>query len=105
MSTQNQVVVAPTIAELQAEIVRLKAAAKRKAETTNGFRCTDKGGVSVYGLHPKYPTTLSIKQWDLFAKRYEGLKAFIEANRPKLEAAYAAHRLANPIVKAEEVSE
>ena len=99
MSTQSTPVVASaqSIAELQAEIVRLKAVVARKAETSNGFRCTEKGGVSVYGLSPKYPTTLSIKQWDLFFKRADALKSFIEANRAKLETSYKAHREANPV--------
>jgi hypothetical protein len=67
------------IAKLQADNAALKA----KANGGNGFKVTDKGGVSVYGLG-RFPVTLYRSQWEALFGKVEALKAFIEANADKL---------------------
>ncbi len=49
-----------------------------------GFKVTEKGGVSVYGLG-RFPTTLSYDQWTKLLDAGEDLRAFLEANKSYLK--------------------
>jgi hypothetical protein len=57
--------------------------AKVQKNTANGFKVTDKGGVSVYGLG-RFPVTLYKSQWEALFEKVDALKAFLEANSDKL---------------------
>ena len=48
-----------------------------------GFKVTDKGGLSVYGLG-RFPVTLYRGQWERLLAKAEDIKAFIEANKAQL---------------------
>ena len=50
----------PSIAELQARIAELEAAATRR--TTLSYKLSEKGALSVYGLG-RFPVTLYKQQW------------------------------------------
>ncbi len=47
------------------------------------FRVGPKGGVSVYGLN-RFPITLYFEQWIRLLDTAEGLRVFLEDNKPKL---------------------
>jgi hypothetical protein len=66
---------APTIAELQARIAQLEAAAKSKIK----LKVTDKGGVSLYGIG-KWPATYYVDQWAVIIENVDQLKSFIADN-------------------------
>jgi hypothetical protein len=55
--------------------------------TKNKISCkvSDKGAVSVYGLHVKFPVTLYAKQWERLLGQADTVKAFIKAHRAELE--------------------
>lgn len=71
-----------TIAEMQAEIARLKA--KLAAKNTITFKVGEKGGVSVYGINNRFPVTLYGEQWERLLAKADDLKAFIEQHRSEL---------------------
>jgi hypothetical protein len=48
-------------------------------------KISEKGAVSVYGLHVKFPVTLYAKQWERLLGRADVVKAFIKAHRSELE--------------------
>jgi len=69
-----------------AEVRALKEAnAKLKANGGSklGFKVTDKGGVSVYGMG-KWPVTLYAGQWEKLLAVKDDILAFLEANSAKL---------------------
>lgn len=70
----------PTREELLARIAQLEST--RKAPSM-GFKVTDKGGVSVYGLG-RFPVSLYLSQWERLFEKIDDLKAFIAENRDKL---------------------
>jgi len=76
---------------LLARIAELENRSKRRAEIVDGFRCTEKGGVSVYALG-RFPVTLSYKQWENFFTRVDALKAFITKHHDLLVKNYNATR-------------
>jgi len=45
-----------------------------------GFKVSEKGAVSVYGLQKKFPVTLYLEQWERLIDHLDELKAFIKAN-------------------------
>lgn len=49
-------------------------------------RVSEKGAVSVYGIHTRFPITLYKAQWFRLFKVMANLRAFIEANDAKLSA-------------------
>jgi len=51
---------------------------------TLSFKVSEKGAVSVYGLG-RFPVTLYLEQWDALLSRASDLRAFIEANKPRLK--------------------
>ena len=53
--------------------------------TVGGFKVTEKGGISRYGLG-RFPATFYLSQWEaIIADVVSGrLQSFIEANRPLL---------------------
>lgn len=80
--------VLPDLSALQAEIDRLRAdnaaliAAKSKGL---GFKVSEKGCVSVYGLG-RFPVSLYRGQWTKLWEQKAALEAFIEANRLVIDA-------------------
>jgi hypothetical protein len=66
--------------ELLAELQRVTS-----AKTSGGFKVTEKGGISRYGLG-RFPVTLYLSQWEQVIGDVKSgtLEAFIEANRAKL---------------------
>lgn len=81
---QGEAVNAELMAQLQAlreENARLKAESEKQAH--DGFKVTDKGGISVYGIQ-RFPVTLYAPQWIKLLEKADKLRAFIEANRSKL---------------------
>lgn len=86
MSNTNNQVQSQTLspAEMQAELEKLRAEnAKLKNKAQGGFKVTEKGGVSMYGLG-RFPVTLYAQQWEKLIARIPELQAFIEANKAKL---------------------
>jgi hypothetical protein len=70
-------------AELEAQIAELTA---RLAEATKPraitYKVSEKGALSVYGVHSKFPVTLYAEQWERLDSDGERAKrqAFIAAN-------------------------
>jgi hypothetical protein len=74
----------PTIDELKARIAELEKQGASKRSGNLEFRVSEKGGVSVYGLG-RFPVTLYYEQWVRLLAAFEGLRAFLEANKSKLK--------------------
>jgi len=83
MSTQATATM--TNEQLLARIAELEKQVKTR--TSNGFKVSDKGGISVYG-HGKFPVTLYLSQWEKIMETlgtdFSNLKAFIAAHRSEL---------------------
>jgi hypothetical protein len=74
-----------TVEELQAQVAQLKAennALKNKPKNI-GFKVSQKGAISVYGLG-RFPVTLYRTQWDQLLENADALRAFIEAHASEL---------------------
>jgi hypothetical protein len=69
----------PTVAELMAEIARLKAAAQSSLK----LKVSEKGALSVYGLG-RFPVSLYSGQWERLLDAAEEIRAFIASNQDKL---------------------
>jgi hypothetical protein len=67
------------IAELQAQIAKLKAAQRASLV----MKVSDKGALSIYGLQ-RWPVSLYREQWDRLLKAVPEIQAFIEANSDRL---------------------
>ena len=70
------------IEELQAQVASLTAALAVKNTVTPhslGFKVSDKGAVSVYGLG-RFPVTLYAGQWERLINNSDKIKGFIVAN-------------------------
>lgn len=63
------------IAELEAQVARLKAASRGKLT----LKVSEKGAVMVLGLQ-RFPVTLYREQWERVIEAAPQIKAFIEAN-------------------------
>jgi len=84
MSQNNNETVTLSPEQMQAEIARLKAdLAKAQNKAKTGFKVTEKGAISVYGLQ-RFPVTLYAPQWEALMDRLPELKAFIAENEAKL---------------------
>jgi hypothetical protein len=70
------------MARLRSENDQLRTAKAKTA--TVGFKVSDKGAVSVYGLG-RFPVTLYVEQWEKLLAKVDEIRAFIEANRAKLK--------------------
>ena len=75
--------------QMQAEIARLQAEnAELKSKTPPGgglgFKVSQKGGVSVYGLG-RFPVTLYASQWSRLLEKKDEILTFIEANQASLK--------------------
>lgn len=76
----------PDLAAMQAQIEALKAeleAAKASKASKLTYKVGEKGNVCVYGLG-RFPTSLYASQWERIIADIDNLKAFIDANRPRL---------------------
>ena len=75
----------PSYAELKAKLAELEKQVTEKSKDL-GFKVSEKGGVSVYGLG-RFPVTLYYEQWLrlLAADNVANLLAFLEANRSQLK--------------------
>jgi hypothetical protein len=69
----------PTVAELLAEIARLKAAQQGSLR----LKVSEKGAVSCYGLG-RFPVTLYSGQWEGLLAAAEEIREFIQVNADKL---------------------
>jgi hypothetical protein len=67
----------------QEQLIAMVQALQAKQSAGNGFKVTEKGGVSVYGLG-RFPVTLYASQWENLFDKVEALKAFIATNKDKL---------------------
>ena len=74
----------PTKEELMARIAELEKQAATKKTGAMGFKVSEKGGVSVYGLG-RFPVTLYYEQWARLLDAGEDLRAFLEANKSRLK--------------------
>ena len=75
----------PTKEELLARIAELeKQTGGSKRTATLEFRVGEKGGVSVYGLG-RFPVTLYYEQWIRLLDVADGLRSFLEENKPRLK--------------------
>jgi hypothetical protein len=90
MSTNNTTVVNATpktaeIIALEARITELTAKLERKANTENGLRLTEKGGISFYGCG-RFPVTLYVGGWEkvIAAVKSGNLEAFLLKHNDKL---------------------
>ena len=73
---------------MAAELARLKAeneALKQKGVRAVGFKVSEKGGVSVYGLG-RFPVTLYKEQWVKLLDLAEDIRGFIKENDSKLKS-------------------
>ncbi len=69
------------IAKLHAENAQLKA--NQPKPRSISYKVSEKGAISIYGMG-RFPITLYVGQYDRLAADWDNLKAFVEANRPKL---------------------
>ena len=74
----------PTKEELLARVAELEKQVATKKTGTIGFKVSEKGGVSVYGLG-RFPVTLYYEQWTRLLDAGEDLRAFLEANKSSLK--------------------
>jgi hypothetical protein len=75
----------PTKEELLARIAELeKQTGGAKRSGALEFRVGEKGGVSVYGLG-RFPVTLYYEQWIRLLDVGDGLRTFLEENKPRLK--------------------
>lgn len=74
----------PSKEELLARIAELEKQATTRKRGSLEFRVGEKGGVSVYGLG-RFPVTLYYEQWIRLLDAADGLRAFLEENKPKLK--------------------
>lgn len=74
----------PSKEELMARIAELEKQASSRKRGALEFRVSEKGGVSVYGLG-RFPVTLYYEQWSRLLDASEGLRTFLEENKPKLK--------------------
>ena len=49
------------------------------------FKVSEKGAVSMYGIHSRFPVTLYASQWERVFANQEQLKAFVLANTTTLK--------------------
>lgn len=70
--------IAAAKAEGKAEAV---AAAKNKPLT---MKVSEKGALSIYGLHSRFPVTLYSQQWTRLLNHADTIRSFIEANKATL---------------------
>lgn len=70
--------------ELLARIADLEKQASSRKRGDLEFRVGEKGGVSVYGLG-RFPVTLYYEQWIRLLDAADGLRAFLEQNKPRLK--------------------
>jgi hypothetical protein len=90
MSTfnNNGNTVTPDVLALMAQIAELQkqneALAKDKANKKSSIKVSEKGAVSVYGIHTRFPVTLYRNQWERLLGMADQIKAFIEANEALL---------------------
>lgn len=74
----------PTREELLARIAELEKESGSRKKGTLEFRVGEKGGVSVYGLG-RFPVTLYYEQWIRLLDSAQGLREFLEENKPRLK--------------------
>jgi hypothetical protein len=74
----------PTKEELMARIAELEKQAGSRKRGALDFKVGEKGGVSVYGLG-RFPVTLYYEQWIRLLDAADGLRAFLEENKPRLK--------------------
>ena len=80
--------IAPTMAELQAQMAELLAAnaalqAKVEAKSKISFKVSEKGAVSLYGMG-RFPVTLYGEQWERILAHADELRSFLAANKSRL---------------------
>lgn len=75
----------PSYDELRNRLAELeKQVDAKKRSGAMGFRVSEKGGVSVYGLG-RFPVTLYYEQWTRLLDAAPDLKTFLEENKSKLK--------------------
>jgi len=71
------------LARLRAENAALK---QREAERSQiRFKVSEKGAVSVYGLHARFPVTLYVDQWERLLAKTDEMRAFIQEQNGSLK--------------------
>lgn len=74
----------PDLSSLSREqLEQMVAALAAKPATKLTYKVGEKGNVCVYGLG-RFPTSLYASQWERIIADIDNLKAFIDANRPRL---------------------
>lgn len=78
--------IAKLTAENEALKLRKEKAASDRTSIGEGLtvKVSEKGAVSVYGVHSRFPITLYKSQWMRLFSTMAQLRAFIEANDSKL---------------------
>lgn len=74
----------PTYEELKAQLAALQEKAKGRQRGEIGFKVSEKGGVSVYGLG-RFPVTLYYEQWIRLLDQANQLREFLEENKSSLK--------------------
>ena len=70
------------VAALKAQIAALEAKVAQQKRIS--FKVSEKGALSVYGVHTRFPVTLYAEQWERLLSHAGELSAFIAANRSTL---------------------
>ena len=73
---------AQKIARLEAENKKLKE--KQAEQSQLRLKISEKGGVSLYGVHSRFPVTLYADQWERVLDYGDTIRDFIKANREEL---------------------
>ena len=84
------------LARLKAENEDLKK--KEASRSIIGFKVSEKGACSVYGLG-KFPVTLYVGQWERLFGKLDELKAYLKANESKLSRDKTAKTTELPAVQ------
>jgi hypothetical protein len=74
----------PTYEELKAQLTALQEKNKGRQRGEIGFKVSEKGAVSVYGLG-RFPVTLYYEQWVRLLDQVQPLREFLEENKPSLK--------------------
>ena len=70
--------------ELLKRIEELETELSKKKSAGLGFKVSEKGGLSVYGLG-RFPVTLYYEQWIKLLDSAGEIRAFLEENKDKLK--------------------
>jgi hypothetical protein len=74
----------PSYDELKAKVAELEKQSQSRKSGNVGYKVSEKGGVSVYGLG-RFPVTLYYEQWVRLLDQAEQIREFMEENKSQLK--------------------